>query len=396
MACAPRTEECFSAVGRTARRPLKTLLLLSLGHFVVDLYSGALGALQPWLVARHGLSLTQAGILGGLLVFSASVMQPVYGLISDRLRRPVFVALGPLVAALFISALGLAPGYWALLLMVCLGGAGIAAFHPEGSAMAAASLEGRRGRMMAVFISSGTLGFGLGPTYFSTVASALGLERTWVAAVPGIAAFVLLTSVLPRTTGPVGTPSGMGQWSALASVWRPLAILYALVFLRSVVQISYSQLLPLYLHRERGYSVQAASYTLTAYLLFGALGGFVGGHLADRLGGRRVIMLSMAGAAPLLALFFIADGALALAGLLLGGLILLFTVPVNVILAQELIPSQAGTVSALMMGFAWGVAGLIFIPVTGMLADRFSMQAALAAWTAFPMLGFLLALRLPK
>ncbi len=396
MASAPRTEECFSAVGRTARRPLKTLLLLSLGHFVVDLYSGALGALQPWLVARHGLSLTQAGILGGLLVFSASVMQPVYGLISDRLRRPVFVALGPLVAALFISALGLARGYWALLLMICLGGAGIAAFHPEGSAMAATSLEGRRGRMMAVFISSGTLGFALGPTYFSTVASALGLERTWVAAVPGIAAFVLLTFVLPRTTDPVGTPSGMGQWSALASVWRPLAILYALVFLRSVVQISYSQLLPLYLHRERGYSVQAASYTLTAYLLFGALGGFVGGHLADRLGGRRVIMLSMAGAAPLLALFFIADGALALAGLLLGGLILLFTVPVNVILAQELIPSQAGTVSALMMGFAWGVAGLIFIPVTGMLADRFSMQAALATWTAFPMLGFLLALRLPK
>ncbi len=363
---------------------------------MVDLYSGALGALQPWLVERHRLSLTQAGILGGLLVFSSSVMQPVYGVISDRLRRPLFAALGPLVAAIFISALGLAPAYWALLLLVCLGGAGIAAFHPEGSAMAAANLEGGRGRMMAIFISAGTLGFGLGPTYFSTVVSLLGLDRTWLAAIPGIAAALWLASALPRTSRPSGAPPGMGQWRALASVWRPLAILYALVFLRSVVQITYAQLLPLYLYRERGYPVKTASYTLTAYLLFGALGGFVGGHLADRLGGRRVILLSMAGATPLLALFFLADGALAIAGLLLGGLILLFTIPVNVVMAQELVPSQAGTVSALMMGFAWGVAGLIFIPLTGVLADRFSMHAALAVWTACPVLGFLLALRLPK
>ncbi|MCS7315492.1 MAG: MFS transporter [Bryobacterales bacterium] len=375
---------------------MKSLLLLSLGHFFVDLYSGALGALQPWLVERHRLSLTQAGILGGLLVFSSSVMQPVYGVISDRLRKPVFVALGPLVAAVFISALGLAPGFWALLTMVCLGGAGIAAFHPEGSAMAAAHLEGSRGRMMAIFISAGTLGFGLGPTYFSSVVSAFGLERTWLAAVPGVAASLLLAFALRGTLPNPRSPAGRGQWRTLASVWRPLAILYALVFLRSIVQITYAQLLPLYLYRERGYSAKVASYTLTAYLLFGALGGFVGGHLADRLGGRRVILLSMAGAAPPLALFFLADGALALAGLVLGGLILLFTVPVNVIMAQELVPSQAGTVSALMMGFAWGVAGLIFIPVTGILADRFSMHAALAAWTAFPLLGFLLALRLPK
>ncbi len=396
MASASQIGECVSAARRPASDPLRTLLLLSLGHFTVDLYSGALGALQPWLVQRHALSLTQAGILGGLLVFSSSVMQPAYGVISDRIRRPVFVALGPLVAAIFISALGLAPSYWALLFMVCLGGAGIAAFHPQGSAMAAANLEGRRGRMMAVFISAGTLGFGLGPTYFSTVVSAFGLRKTWLAALPGLATSLLLASVLSRNNQPAGSSSSAGQWRALAAVWRPLAILYALVFLRSVVQITYAQLLPLYLHRERGYSVEVASYTLTAYLLFGAVGGFVGGHLADRLGGRRVILLSMAGSAPLLALFFLADGAPAVAGLLLGGLILLFTIPVNVVMAQELIPSQAGTVSALMMGFAWGVAGLIFIPVTGMLADHFSMHAALAAWTACPILGLLLALRLPK
>jgi FSR family fosmidomycin resistance protein-like MFS transporter len=396
MLSAPRTLESSPVVARMPTNPVTLVLLLSLGHFIVDLYSGALGALQPWLVQRHGLSLTQAGVLGGLLVFSSSVMQPVYGFLCDRWRNPPFAWLGPLMAAVFISGLGLAPGYGALLAGVCLGGVGIAAFHPQGSSMVTSGVEGRRGRVMAIFVSAGTLGFALGPACFSTVVSAWGLERTWRAAMPGVAASALLAWGLRRAACAHRPSPGARQFGALVSVWKPLAILYLLVFLRSVIQISYAQLLPLYLHRERGYSIQAASYTLTAYLLFGALGGFLGGHLADRLGGRRVILLSMAGSVPWLALFFMADGPLAIAGLLLGGLILLFTIPVNVVMAQELIPSQAGTVSALMMGFAWGLAGLIFIPLTGVLADHFSMHSVLAAWTAFPVLGFLLALRLPR
>ena len=396
MLPAQRTLEAPPFLARPTPSPVTLVLLLSLGHFIVDLYSGALGALQPWLVQRHGLSLTQAGLLGGLLVFSSSVMQPVYGYLCDRWRHPPFAWLGPLMAAIFISALGLAPGYWGLLAGVVLGGAGIAAFHPQGSSMVTRGVEGRRGRVMAIFVSAGTLGFALGPAYFSTVVAAWGLERTWRAAIPGILASALVAWGLRRASWLRRPSASAGQLRALASVWKPLTILYLLVFLRSVIQITYAQLLPLYLHRERGYSIRTASYTLSAYLLFGALGGFLGGHLADRLGGRRVTLLSMAGSVPLLALFFAADGPPAIAGLLLGGLILLFTIPVNVVMAQELIPSQAGTVSALTMGFAWGLAGLIFIPLTGVLADHFSMHSVLAAWTAFPVLGFLLALRLPR
>lgn len=396
MRPAETVEENASVVRGVREDALWLLALLSLGHFFVDLYSSALGALQPLLVDRLHLSLTQAGVLGGVLVFSSSLTQPFYGYLSDRLHTRLFAALGPAIAGIFISGLGLAAHFPGLLVMACLGGAGIAAFHPQGSALATAGLEGRRGRVMAIFVSAGTLGFSLGPTYFSLLASALGLRRLWWAALPGMATSLLLVRQLPRVGWRLGAPVPQGSWRALISVWRPLGILYLLVFLRSVVQITFAQLLPLYLHRERGYSVAAASYTLSAYLLFGALGGFVGGHLADRLGGRRVIIISMAGSVPFLALFFLADGWPSIVGLLAGGLILLFTIPVNVVMAQELIPSQAGTVSALMMGFAWGLAGLIFIPLTGYLADLYSMHSALAAWSIFPVIGLLLALRLPK
>jgi FSR family fosmidomycin resistance protein-like MFS transporter len=104
----------------------------------------------------------------------------------------------------------------------------------------------------------------------------------------------------------------------------------------------------------------------------------------------------MLGSVPFLATFFAASGALSAAGLALGGLILLFTVPVNVVMAQQLAPRQAGTVSALMMGFSWGMAGLFFIPLTGFVADRLGLHTALASLTLFPLAGAALALLLPK
>ena len=118
--------------------------------------------------------------------------------------------------------------------------------------------------------------------------------------------------------------------------------------------------------------------------------------MADRFGGRRVILISMAGCLPFAALFFLTTGTASMIGLALTGLILLFTIPVNVVMAQELVPTQSGTVSALMMGFAWGMAGLIFIPLTGWAGDHFTLHRALGALSLFPVIGFFLAPKLPK
>lgn len=380
------------AAERAARGGAGVLVLLALGHFFVDLYSGALGALQPALVERLGLSLAQAGILGGVFVVSSSVMQPAYGFLSDRYHTKLFAALAPAVAGIGISALGLAPRYLWLLALVVLAGAGVAAFHPQASSAVAALSREHRGGWMAAFISSGTLGLSLGPACFSAIAAHLGLPRVYWAAAPGIAVTLLLLARLPAP-GSHSRRRGF-DWEPLRRVWKPLTVLYLLVFLRSVVQITFAQFLPLYLTRERGFDLSSASYALTLYLAAGALGGFIGGHLADRFGGKTVILLSMAGCLPFLLIFFLGGGPMALAGLALGGLILLFTIPVNVVMGQELVPSQAGTVSALMMGFAWGMAGMIFIPLVGWASDLFSMHRVLMALLAFPALGFGLALKL--
>jgi MFS transporter, FSR family, fosmidomycin resistance protein len=381
-------------VVNVARQSVLPLVLFCLGHFMVDLYSGALGALQPLLQNRFGLNFTEAGILGGVMVCSSSVMQPVYGLLSDRWHSRLFTVLAPALAGIFISSLGMAPGYAGLLAMVWMGGAGIASFHPQATANATAGIARNRSGAMAIFICAGTAGLACGPIFFSMLAGQ-GLALNAWGALPGLLVTALLLVWMPALGARARDGRSRG-WHDLRAVWRPLTVLYFLVFIRSVVQITFTQFLPLYLHTQRGYSLAAASAMLSLYLVGGAIGGLAGGRLADRFGGRLVIIVSMIASVPFLALFVFTTGTASAAALFLGGLFLLFTIPVNVVMAQELAPAQAGTVSALMMGFAWGAAGLIFIPLTGWISDVFSMQHAFAGLVAFPLIGFFLALKLPK
>jgi len=373
-----------------------TLILFSLGHFFVDLYSGSLGVMQPYLIDRYALSLTQAGLLGGLLVFSSSVTQPLYGYLSDRYRSRYFSALGPAVAGVFILGASLGPSYYWAVVSMLIGGVGVSAFHPQASTWAALGMKRDRAKWMSVFISAGTLGIALAPAFFKEVITRAGFERILWAALPGVAVSVFLVLLVREPAEAAAAPKRGFDWPTLRRVWKPLTILYFGVFFRSAVQVTYSQFLVLYLSRERGYSIHAAAYTLTLYLASGAVGGILGGYLFNRLGARRLIIASFALSVPFMAVFFLTSSPLGLVSLVLGGLILLFTIPVNVVVAQQLVPSQAATVSALLMGFAWGAAGMIFIPATGWLADRTSLHVALSALLIFPVLGWASARYLPE
>ncbi len=378
------------------RTGLAATALLCLGHFFIDVYSAALGALQPRLVAKLGLTLTEAGLLGGALIFASSVCQPLDGYWSDRYGARLFSVLTPGAAGLSLCLLGSAPTYAWMIACVLFGGAAIAAFHPQASARVTKGVNESRGAWMAMFISAGTLGFALGPTYFSYAPQWLGMENLYWAAAPGLLCSALLWFYLePEPAHEASSGKGL-DLSPLRAAWKPLTILYFCVYIRSIVQVTFAQLLPLYLSRERGLTVTQANLLLSGYLAFGAIGGLAGGRLSDRIGGRKVIMVSMIGCVPFLLLFFGLSGWPAFVALLLGGLLLLFTIPVNVVMAQQLAPGQSGTVSALMMGFAWGMSGIIFIPLTGWLSDRYGMHASLRALALFPIIGFFLARALPK
>lgn len=367
--------------------------LLTFGHLTIDSYSSFFSPLLPLLVQKLDLSLTLVGTLVALASLTSSFAQPLFGMLSDRLRRPWFVAFGPLTAAVFMSGLGLAPSYAALVALLMLAGLGVAAFHPE-AAVLASDVSPRRNLSMAVFVTGGTIGFSLGPMFAVAVVSAFGLERTWVAAIPGLLASALLLAwfarVTPRPRHLVKAP----PLRALRPVMRPLSLLYFATVSRSVVSYGFMTFLPLYLS-ARGYGLSQSGATLSLYLLAGALGGFFGGLVSDRIGGHRILVASFLMAMPLYIAFLVLPDSLGIPCLILGSFVLQSSLPVNVVLGQELAPEHSSTVSSLLMGAAWGMGALIIGPI-GVLADRSGIHAGLTALSGMLLLGLACAAMLPR
>jgi FSR family fosmidomycin resistance protein-like MFS transporter len=374
------------------------IALLSTAHFVMDSYSSFLFQLLPLLALKLRLTPAQAGWIPPMLTITSSLMQPVYGVISDRYLKRSMVVLGPLIAAVFLSCLGTAGSLPMLIPFVVLGGIGVGIFHPQGAAMVsrAAAADGgkNQGMVMSIFSSTGTVGYALGPVLIGAVVARFGLEQSWYAMAWGLAFWFVLLRYCPSLERKEHAANAPALSDALRAAWGPLALLYFAVVLRSMVSVSVQTYLPFSL-QSSGLSTTAMSWVLAGFLFFGGLGGFFGGALADRFGARRVTLISMLLAAPLLAGAFSTAGNLSYALLMAGGTVLNLPIPISVVMAQRLVPGGASTVSALMMGFAWG-AGALMTPVTGTLSERFGFTTALLALAVLPLASAALLWFYPK
>jgi MFS transporter, FSR family, fosmidomycin resistance protein len=375
------------------RKSKFTITLLSTAHFVLDSYSSFLFPLLPLLATKLSLKPAQIGLLTPTLMITSSLLQPVYGMISDRYLKRSMAVFGPLFAAIFLSCIGLANSLPMLLALVICGGIGIGAFHPQGAAIVAraASADGmgkHHGMVMSVFSSAGTVGYALGPLIIAVVVSRYGLEHSWYTLGWGLVAWAVMWRYCPALEPVEKHAAAPSLSTALKAAWAPLTLLYFAVVLRSAVSVSVQTFLPFAL-KDSGLTTTQVSWVLAGFLFFGGVGGFFGGALADRLGARRVSLAAMLLATPLLLLAFWVEGGLSYALLLLGGTALNLPIPVSVVMAQRLVPGGASTVSALMMGFAWG-AGALLAPVTGFLSEHYGFTQALLLMSVLPLFSALL------
>lgn len=377
---------------RLATGGLGALAVLSFGHLVVDAYSSAYAPVLAILRQRFALSFTQVGWGAAVFAFSASVLQPVYGVLSDRLRSGVIIVLAPGIAALGLGLVPLLEGYPAMLAALFVAGVGVAAFHPQGASQAADTLPHRPSLAMALFIGAGNVGFAIGPALLAWAYAVWGWQGLWRVGLPGILTTLLLLRVAPhRHAGPLGR--GRVR-DALRARWWPLLNMYMFVVVRGMVQLIFVGFLPLYL-LDSGMGVEAAGGALSLFLAAGSLGSVTGGILGDRFGERAIIRLSMAGALPLFAVAFLTPSLAGRMALLSAAFfVLLFSNPLTIVLAQSWVPAHRGTVSSLLMGFAWGIGGLM-APLFGRVADAYGLGHSLAVIGALPLLGAALAWPLP-
>lgn len=370
------------------RKNKLTITLLSTAHFVMDSYSSFLFQLLPLMATKLHLTPAQVGLVPPTLTIASSLMQPVYGVISDRYLKRSMAVFGPLIAAIFLSCLGMADSLTMLMALVILGGVGVGMFHPQGAALVsrAASSDGlgrHQGMVMSVFSSAGTVGYALGPLLVAMMVNRYGLENSWYTVIWGAAFWVILFRYCPPLEQRGKAEGAPALTDALRAAWAPLTLLYFAVVLRSAVSVSIQTYWPFAL-KSSGMTEMEYGSVLAGFLFFGGVGGFFGGALADRLGARRVSMVAMLIATPLLLAAFSTRGMPSNVLLMAGGAVLNLPIPISVVMAQRLVPGGASTVSALMMGFAWG-AGALMTPIVGAMSEKFGFARALAIVAVFPL-----------
>ena len=371
-----------TAVERPPRAPergegfdSRTLWAATFAHFLNDFYVAFLAPLLPLVVARFDLSLALAGFLATVLTTSAAMSQPLFGAIADRLRRRIFVVTGPAVTVAAMALMGLAPTYVVLVLLLLLAGTGTSSFHPQGASTAGEASGRRKGAGLSLFVAGGELGYALGPLVIALVVASRGFEATWIVGMPGLVAAILLWRWIPPRRDPPARPAGRSLRTDLSSALRPLAVLWFIVVLRSIVISAYQTFLPLLLS-ERGGSIVAGGAAVFLFGGIGAVGGVSGGTLSDRIGRRRMMALSLLLSTPLLFAFVRTHGPWAYVFLGAGGIAVYLSAAVTIVMAQELMPHRASVASSIVMGLAWGTAGLSLTGV-GALADVIGLEQTL-------------------
>jgi len=375
---------------------LKVLLLLASGHLVTDLYQGALPVILPFLKAKLMLSYTATGTILLVGTLTSSIIQPLFGYISDRKEKPLLLPLGCLCAGAGFSMLALPSSFALVLPLVVLSGLGIASYHPEGFRTAHFFTGERRVTGMSIFSVGGNLGFAVGPLLALFVVRTWGFESLPVMAAPAVLfALTILLSwhmiVIPRP-GAHGAAAAR-QAGPGAAQWLSLCVLIGIVVMRSWVQVGLLTYIPFYFIDHLKGDILQAGTLVTTFLTGGAVGTLAGAPLADRWGHKRYLVLSMLLSSLLMPLFFVTEGILLFAVLGLLGMILISTFSVTIVMAQHLIPQGLGVASGLMAGFAIGTGG-ICVTLLGVVADHFGVPAALQAVMALPVIGLLLALGL--
>jgi FSR family fosmidomycin resistance protein-like MFS transporter len=370
-----------------------TTLLLAGIHVLVDGFGNIYAPLLPLLVPRLGLSLAAVGTLQMCFQLANSVTQLGFGAIADRWRPRVLLRAGPILAIVALTMIGLAPNFWTLAAILVLGGLGGAAFHPPAAALVHRYGGARAGYAMSFHISAGAIGQALAPLLFAPFASRFGLIATPLLMLPPLAAFAFLLPAVPPLTRLQEHRESRGL-AALKPYRKPLTLLYLIVVLRTLTSLSFGTFMTVMLTRQ-GMSVSAAGVAAAVYMFASSIGGFLGGPLADTWGPRRIIIISLLGAVPFLVAAPFFTGWSFVAIVACGGFLLQSTLPVNVTFGQTIAPIGAATVSSLMMGFAWGMGGII-VPLVGLAADRYGIERTLVGMAFIPLVAALLALPLPR
>jgi FSR family fosmidomycin resistance protein-like MFS transporter len=374
----------------------RAMATLSAGHLFTDIAQGSVPALLPFLIAADHLSYAAASALILAATISSSVIQPVFGHISDRRSLAWLMPLGPALAGLGVALAGIAPSYGLTFAAIVLSGVGVAAFHPEGSRFANYVSGARRASGMSLFSVGGNVGFALGPVLVTPLMLAFGLHGTLFVLIPTWLMSLVLLHELPRLRGfRTDVVAGRVKRGDQHEAWGPFGLLAAVIALRSFVYFGLVTFIPLYFIHDLHAGKALGNAALSAMLLGGAVGTLIGGALADRFGRTAVLTGSMVLLPPLIVGFLLSGPGSAVVFAALAGAATIATFAVTIVMGQEYLPGRIGMAAGVTIGLSIGLGGL-GAPLLGVLADTHGLRSVFETIAALPLVALVLSLALPR
>ncbi|KQP88541.1 MFS transporter [Methylobacterium sp. Leaf117] len=378
------------------------LAALSLSHLLNDLVQSLLPAIYPLLKQSFHLDFGQIGLITLVFQLTASVLQPVVGLYTDRSPMPFSLALGMAASLVGLLLLSMAWTYGVLLLAAGLVGIGSAIFHPEASRVARLASGGRYGLAQSVFQVGGNAGTALGPLLAAFIVVPHGQSSVAWFSLAALAGIIVLGIVgrwyrdrlAASARAPARSRAGTVTPLSRARIVATVAILLTLIFSKYFYMASFSSYYTFYLIHRFGVSVAQSQVYLFVFLGAVAAGTILGGPIGDRVGRKPVIWGSILGVLPFTLILPHANLAWTVALTIPIGAILASAMPAILVYAQELLPGRVGLVGGLFFGFAFGMGGL-GAAILGEVADHTSIEFVYALSAYLPLIGLSAAL-LPR
>jgi FSR family fosmidomycin resistance protein-like MFS transporter len=373
------------------------LAAISFSHLLNDTIQSLLPSIYPILKTSYNLSFSQVGLMTLTLMVTASVLQPVVGLYTDKRATPYSLVYGMTFSLLGLLLLSVAGRMATLLLAAGLIGVGSAVFHPESSRVARMASGGRHGLAQSVFQVGGNVGSALGPLLAaflvlprgqSSIAWASGVALLAIAVLWKVGGWSSAQHRSPRVAQSGHTTHHHHVDVSAARVRVSIAVLVALIFSKYFYLASLTNYYTFYLINHFRVSVQAAQIDLFIFLGAVAAGTILGGPIGDRFGRKLVIWVSILGVFPFTFALPYADLFWTRLLTVAIGLILASAFSAIVVYAQELMPGRIGLISGLFFGFAFGMGGL-GAAVLGRLADATSIVFVYKVCAYLPLIGLL-------
>jgi FSR family fosmidomycin resistance protein-like MFS transporter len=372
----------------------RAMTTLSGGHLAVDFASGSVPALLPFFTLKFDLSYTATAALMLAVLVSSSLVQPLFGLWSDRRGAMWLLPGGVAVAGIATGLAASAPTYPLVAALVFAAGIGIAAYHPEGAKFASYASGRKRASGMSYFNIGGNTGYALGPIVVTPLVLWLGLGGGTVAMIPVLVMAAVLLRSLPalRRVAPAGTTTRRAAQGD--DDVRAMSVLTAVIAFRSVAWFGLLTFVPLWVVANGGTEGEGGR-ELSLMLVSGAVGTLVLGPVADRIGLRRTLVATQAVLPILIVVFVAVGGVVGTVAIMLVGLFCVGTFGVTMVLSQLYLPRHVGMASGLSIGLAMGLGGIAAVAL-GAVADAIDLESALYLAAAAPAIGCVFCLFLPR